>query len=63
MDRSVHQRIDDKKDSVLTRLNTHNRHIKPLLAFYEKKGILRKVDGNGTEQEVFDQIVTFIERV
>ncbi len=39
-------RKDDNPETVKDRLVVYHRETEPLIAFYEKKGILRKIDGN-----------------
>ena len=39
-------RKDDNPDTVKDRLVVYHRETEPLIAFYEKKGMLRKIDGN-----------------
>ena len=39
-------RKDDNPDTVKDRLTVYHRETEPLIAFYEKKGLLRKIDGN-----------------
>ena len=39
-------RKDDNPDTVKDRLVVYHRETEPLIAFYEKKGLLRKIDGN-----------------
>ncbi len=38
-------RKDDNPDTVKDRLVVYHRETEPLIAFYEKKGLLRKIDG------------------
>ena len=45
------QRKDDMPETVLDRLNTYHEQTEPLKDFYEKKGILRVVEG---QEEVAD---------
>ena len=45
------QRKDDMPETVLDRLNTYHEQTEPLKGFYEKKGILRVVEG---QEEVAD---------
>lgn len=45
------QRKDDMPETVLDRLNTYHEQTEPLKGFYEKKGILRVVEG---QEEVSD---------
>ena len=39
------QRDDDRRETVLSRLKVYYQKTAPLIAFYQEKGILRKVDG------------------
>ena len=39
-------RKDDNPETVKDRLVVYHRETEPLIAFYEKKGLLRKIDGN-----------------
>ena len=39
-------RKDDNPDTVKDRLTVYHRETEPLIAFYEKKGLLRRIDGN-----------------
>ena len=40
------QRNDDKPETVLNRLEVYHAQTAPLIGYYEKKGILHKVDGD-----------------
>lgn len=39
-------RKDDNPDTVKDRLVVYHRETEPLIAFYEKKGLLRRIDGD-----------------
>ncbi len=39
------QRNDDKAETVLNRLEVYHAQTAPLIGYYEKKGLLRKIDG------------------
>ena len=39
-------RKDDNPETVKDRLVVYHRETEPLIAFYESKGLLRKIDGN-----------------
>ncbi len=39
-------RKDDNPETVKDRLTVYHRETEPLIAFYEKKGVLRRIDGN-----------------
>ena len=53
-------RDDDKPDTVRQRLATYEEATAPLIAYYEQRGLLVRVDGNGTPDEVrqwlFEQV-------
>jgi len=50
-------RSDDNLESIAQRLALYDEKTRPLLDYYEKSGRLKKVDGSGTPEEVFDRIV------
>jgi len=39
------QRVDDKAETVLNRLTVYHAQTAPLIGYYEKKGLLKKIDG------------------
>jgi adenylate kinase len=49
-------RVDDSPETILERLRQYNRLTKPLLDYYRGRGLLRLVDGSGSEDEVFVRI-------
>jgi adenylate kinase len=52
------QREDDLEKSVLNRLNIYNRLTKPLLDYYREKGLLLVINGEGSAQSIFKELVT-----
>ena len=52
----VEQRKDDHVDVIKHRLSVYKDQTKPLMAFYEEQGLLKRVDGTGKTSEVFDKI-------
>ncbi|MGN1451789.1 MAG: adenylate kinase [Eubacteriales bacterium] len=46
------QRSDDKAETVRERLRVYHSQTEPAKAYYEKKGKLRKVDGNGNVEAI-----------
>ena len=50
------QRDDDKAESVSNRLNVYEQQTAPLKAYYDKAGLLRKVDGSKSIDETQVQI-------
>lgn len=47
------QRPDDKSETVRNRLKVYEDQTRPLAAYYEKKGVLRKVSGDLNVDELF----------
>jgi len=53
-------RDDDKEETVQKRLDVYHEQTQPLLAYYEKKGVLRTVDGTKTMHEVFAAVTALL---
>jgi adenylate kinase len=53
----VERRSDDDEDNIRDRLKLYHEQTEPLKAYYDARGILREVDGEGTMDEVFDRLV------
>jgi adenylate kinase len=54
----VEPRPDDQDESaILERLRNYREQTEPLKSYYEKRGVLRAVSGEGSPDEVFDRIV------
>lgn len=49
-------RDDDRPETVKNRLDVYHRQTQPLIEYYEKKGVLRTVDGTKPMEEVFAAI-------
>ena len=54
------QRDDDKPETVQNRLSVYHEQTQPLIDYYEKKNILKTVDGTRDMQEVFGDIVNIL---
>lgn len=52
----LYQRDDDKPDAIRERLAIYHNETMPIVDFYEKQGVLVKVDGSGTIDEVVIQL-------
>ena len=50
-------RSDDTEDVIRHRLELYYRETEPVASAYSRRGILLSVDGMGTEDEVFDQLL------
>jgi adenylate kinase len=55
------QRVDDKEETVLNRLETYHRQTEPLIKFYEEKGKLKTVSGEGTIDDTFVQVKALLD--
>ena len=49
-------RKDDTEPVIKERLATYNAQTKPLIDYYEKKGLLRQLDGVGTPEEITERL-------
>jgi len=56
------QRADDKEDVVQSRLKIYHDQTKPLIKYYEKKGILVKIEGLGDPSKIFEKIKNILEK-
>lgn len=56
-DAALEHREDDREEVVRTRLDTYEAMTAELLPYYERGGILRRVDGVGTVEEVAARIL------
>ena len=52
----LYQRSDDAPEVVKERLAVYEKQTAPLVAFYEEKGVLTRVDGERAPDEVFDAL-------
>jgi len=50
-------RSDDTEDTVRRRLAVYREQTEPLVAYYERQGCLRRVDGMGTLDEVEERLL------
>lgn len=54
-------RADDTEDSIRVRLAVYARDTAPLIAHYEPRGIVRRIDGVGEVEEITQAIITALE--
>jgi len=57
------QRPDDAEDVVRTRLAVYEEQTAPLIEYYEKRGLVRQVNGIGQPDEVYPRVSAVLERV
>jgi adenylate kinase len=55
-DAELEQRADDREETVRRRLDEYDALTAALLPFYEQRGLLRRVDGVGSPEEVTARI-------
>ena len=57
----LYQRADDNPESIRKRLTFYHKETKPVEDYYDRKGILVRVDGTRSVDEIFDEIKHIIE--
>jgi adenylate kinase len=55
------QRDDDKEETIKNRLSVYHAQTAPLLDFYGKKGMVIKIDGTKTPDEIFKSLINVLE--
>ncbi len=48
----LYQRDDDKEETIRNRLKTYHAQTEPIVEFYSSKGLVRKINGTGSMEEV-----------
>lgn len=56
----LYQRDDDKPEAIKKRLEMYESETKPLIAFYKKKGLLKKIDGAQSIEKVQEDILAAV---
>ena len=56
----LYQREDDKRETVEQRIRVYNQQTAPLIEYYEKKGLLRKIDGSQKIEEVTSDLMEVV---
>ena len=60
----VVERSDDTdKEAIRKRLRTYYEETAPLAHFYDERGLLRRIDGTGFPEEIFERIKQTLQRV
>lgn len=54
-------RADDNEEVAKARFDTYYRQTAPLIEFYENKGVLRKIDANGSIEEVWERLLKAVQ--
>ncbi|EHQ89768.1 adenylate kinase [Desulfosporosinus youngiae] len=53
----LYQRSDDTVETAKNRLNVYNSQTEPLIAFYQEKGLLKRINGDQPIDQVFQDIL------
>lgn len=56
----IRQREDDSEQTVRKRLRVYLRQTFPVIEYYQRKGILRNISGEGSPHEVFNRITSVL---
>ena len=57
----LYQRDDDNEKTIKSRLDVYHSQTSPLIGYYQKKGIFKKVAGLGDIHEIFNKVVKALE--
>jgi adenylate kinase len=56
------QRTDDNEETLRKRLDTYCQQTMPILEFYDKRGLLSKVNASKKPEEVWQQVKAAVEK-
>ncbi len=56
------QREDDKEEAILNRLKVYEEQTAPLIAYYEKLGLLRTIDASGSPDIVLQEFLSLLNK-
>lgn len=59
----LYQRVDDTEETVRRRLEVYKEQTAPLIDFYERRGLLRNVQGEKSAADVFEHIQGALEGI
>lgn len=57
----LYQRPDDNEETVRNRLKVYHESTAPLIDYYNKKGILKEIDGSKSIDEITKQLIQILE--
>jgi adenylate kinase len=55
-------RSDDNPETARERIRVYHEQTEPLVGYYESRGLLRRIDGRGTPDDVYEQVRRSAER-
>ncbi|XP_048821824.1 adenylate kinase isoenzyme 1 isoform X2 [Lagopus muta] len=56
-------RVDDNEETIKKRLETYYKATEPVIAFYKGRGIVRQLNAEGTVDEVFQQVCSYLDKL
>ena len=56
----MYQRDDDEPETIKQRLDVYEESTAPLVGYYRDKGLLREVDGDRSQDEVYADVKTLL---
>jgi len=59
----LYQREDDKEETIRKRLEVYEAQTAPLIEYYEKTGILKRINGVGNIDDIFANICAVVEKI
>lgn len=57
----LYQRADDNEETIKNRLSVYHSQTSPLLEYYNKKGLLREIEGTSSPENIFKEIIAVLE--
>lgn len=57
----LYQRDDDNEKTIKSRLDVYHSQTAPLISYYQKQGIFKKVEGTGDINNIFNNVVKALE--
>ena len=56
----LYQRPDDKRETIVKRLDVYEKETAPLKEFYRKQGNLKTIRGRGSVEDIFSQVCSMV---
>jgi len=56
------QRPDDEEQAIRQRLLAYETQTRPLIDYYQRKGLLREVDGSRGPEAIAKELIDFLEK-
>lgn len=56
----LYQRMDDKKETIIKRLEVYEKETAPLKKFYQERGNLKTAPGHGSVDEIFSRVCALV---